>query len=215
MKKLITVITVVLNLVIVGTVASLFSNSVIEAHAASRQINEAKIEAERLLRVAANLAILTELRAQTIVENTFTPEDMECLQKNIFFEARNQSISGQVAVAWVTLNRMENSKFPDNICAVVYQGQRDANGNMIRNKCQFSWYCDGKSDRILNNAVAQRAWEDARIIAEVVVLDWARGNISPIENATYYHANYVHPRWARSFTEVATIDDHIFYTAEN
>lgn len=215
MKKLITVSTLVLNLFIVGTFASLFSNNLMEAQAAARQISEAEIEVERMNRYASNLAQQSELRAQTVVENTFTPEDMECLQKNIFFEARNQSIDGQVAVAWVTLNRMENSGFPNNICAVVHQGQRDANGNMIRNKCQFSWYCDGLSDNIPNNAIARRAWEDAGIVAQVVVLDWARGNASPVENATYYHANYVRPRWSRRFTEVATIDDHIFYTAEN
>jgi len=154
----------------------------------------------------------TEAQAQQRL-NTVTNEDRHCLAQNIFFEARNQSTLGQVAVAWVTINRMESERFPDTICGVVKQGLKDANGNMIRHKCQFSWYCDGKSDRIPNNIVAQRAWEDAQLVADVVLLDWARWgeSESPVENATFYHADYVNPNWANSFTEVTTVDRHIFY----
>ena len=140
-------------------------------------------------------------------------ENRQCLAENIFWEARNQSTLGQVSVAWVTLNRMESDEFPDTICGVVKQGRQDANGNMIRNQCQFSWYCDGKSDRIPSNAIAQRAWEDAQLVADVVLLDWARWGQreSPVENATFYHADYVTPHWAQQFTQVATVDSHIFY----
>ena len=137
--------------------------------------------------------------------------DRHCLAQNIFFEARNQSTLGQVSVAWVTLNRMESERFPNTICGVVRQGRQDANGNMIRNQCQFSWYCDGKSDRIPNNVIAQRAWEDAQLVADVVLLDWARQELSPVENAKFYHAEYVTPYWADEFTVVAQIDSHIFY----
>jgi spore germination cell wall hydrolase CwlJ-like protein len=138
-------------------------------------------------------------------------EDRHCLAQNIFFESRNQSIEGQVAVAWVTINRMTESQFPITICAVVKQGRKDANGNMKRNQCQFSWYCDGKSDRIPNTVIAQRAWEDAQLIANVVLIDWATQEPSPVDNATFYHADYVNPYWAAEFTEVAVVDDHIFY----
>lgn len=140
-----------------------------------------------------------------------TTEDRECLAQNIFFEARNQTIEGRVAVAWVTLNRMEASQFPMSICEVVKQGRKDSNGNMIRNQCQFSWYCDGKSDRIPDNVISQRAWEDAKLIANVVLIDWAREEQSPVEQATFYHTNYVTPYWADEFTQVATVDNHIFY----
>lgn len=145
--------------------------------------------------------------------STVTQEDRECLAQNVFFEARNQSTLGQVAVAWVTINRMTASEFPMTLCEVVKQGRKDANGNMLRNQCQFSWYCDGKSDRIPDNIVAQAAWQQAQLIAEVVLLDWARwGQIeSPVENATFYHADYVTPYWAAQFTEIATVDNHIFY----
>jgi N-acetylmuramoyl-L-alanine amidase len=78
-------------------------------------------------------------------------------------------------------------------------------------KCQFSWYCDGKSDKIPDNVIAQRAWIDAMIVAEVVLLDWAREKRSPVSAATMYHANYVNPYWASSYNKVTRIDDHIFY----
>ena len=136
---------------------------------------------------------------------------IECLAKNIFFEARDQSVAGQVAVAWVTLNRVNNARYPNTICGVVTQGMRDDSGNMLKNKCQFSWYCDGKPDVIAKAEVAQRAWEDAQTIAEVVVLDWIRGQVGTVHGATMYHATYVNPRWANEFKVVMRIDDHIFY----
>ena len=153
---------------------------------------------------------IKEAQAETIVQS-ISPEDKFCLQQNIFFEARNQSTIGQAAVAWVTINRMESARYPDSICGVVKQGHTDGNGNMIRNKCQFSWYCDGKSDAIPDNVIAQRAWEDAGIVAEVVILDWARGKFSPVQNSTMYHADYVDPYWSDSYNRVVKIDDHIFY----
>lgn len=163
--------------------------------------------------VAATAAYALNIRDLQVQENlsTISSEDRMCLSQNIFFEARNQTIAGQVAVAWVTLNRMEASDFPMDICDVVRQGKKDKAGNMIRHKCQFSWYCDGKSDIIPSNPIAQRAWEDAQLIADVVLLDWARREESPVADATFYHADYVSPYWANKFTEVAVVDDHIFY----
>ena len=159
----------------------------------------------------AQAAIAAEQAIVSSRLDTITMEDRHCLSQNIFFEARNQTVQGQVAVAWVTLNRMEDDRFPGSICRVVRQSQKDANGQPIKNKCQFSWYCDGKSDIIPTNIVAQRAWEDAMLIADVVLLDWARGLDSPVEHAVMYHAYYVRPNWRKSFDPVAVVDDHIFY----
>jgi N-acetylmuramoyl-L-alanine amidase len=135
--------------------------------------------------------------AQIIV----SAEQEHCLQQNIFFEARNQSRIGQVSVAWVTLNRVDSTAYPDSICEAVWQNK------------QFSWTHDGKSDTPNDNVLEQRAWYTAGIIAEVVLIDWAREDYlrSPIEDAVMYHANYVNPYWASSYTQVATVDDHIFY----
>lgn len=160
--------------------------------------------------IAIGYISVAEVRANEML-GRFTEEDRHCLAQNIFFEARNQTIEGQVAVAWVTLNRYESEEFPSTLCSVVKQARLDAKGNPLRNQCQFSWYCDGKSDRIPKNKVAQRAWEDAQLIARVVLLDWARGKTSPVKEATMYHADYVKPYWAKNFDQVATVGDHIFY----
>tara|TARA_R110000772_G_scaffold120625_1_gene226907 strand:- start:121 stop:630 length:510 start_codon:yes stop_codon:yes gene_type:complete len=126
-------------------------------------------------------------------------DDVACLQQNIYFEARNQSILGQVAVAWVTINRMESSAYPTTICEVVWQSK------------QFSWTHDGKSDKPGNTVLEQRAWEDAGLVAEVTLLDWARARKSPVAQAVMYHADYVDPYWSDSYDQVTQIDNHIFY----
>lgn len=141
---------------------------------------------------------IDQARAEQVVDS-ISAEDQYCLQQNIYFEARNQSTLGQVAVAWVTLNRVESSRYPDSICEVVWQNK------------QFSWTHDGKSDQPGSNVLEQRAWEDAGLVTEVVLLDWALGKNSPVSNATMYHADYVRPYWADSYRLVTKVDDHIFY----
>lgn len=140
-----------------------------------------------------------EAQAQQTVDN-ISEEELYCLQQNIFFEARNQSTLGQVAVAWVTINRMESNSYPDTICGVVWQNK------------QFSWTHDGKSDTPSDNVLEQRAWEDAELVAEVALLDWARAQLSPVEDAVMYHADWIEdPYWAASYETVVKIDNHIFY----
>lgn len=141
---------------------------------------------------------IKDVRAQEIV-NGVNVEERLCLQKNIFFEARNQSTLGQAAVAWVTLNRVESSRYPNTICGVVWQRK------------QFSWTHDGKSDEPSNNVLEQRAWENAGIVTDVVLYEWARGLKSPVSDATMYHADYVKPYWSSSYERVARVDSHIFY----
>lgn len=123
-----------------------------------------------------------------------TDNDKECLAKNVYFEARGESIVGQEAVAWVTLNRVANSSFPDNICTVIYQDS------------QFSWTHDGKSDRPRDSV----AWATAQSIAEEVLIAYGVER-DPTEGATYFHATSVKPSWAKKFERVVQIDNHIFY----
>lgn len=131
---------------------------------------------------------------------------LECLSRNIYFEARSEGALGQRAVAWVTLNRVQSDRFPDTICEVVHQARRDSAGNPLRHQCQFSWYCDGKSDRIGN----QEKYQEAVRMAELVL---ARYGVhpDPTEGATMYHAEYVRPYWINSFERTTQIDTHIFY----
>ena len=93
----------------------------------------------------------------------------ECLAKNIYFEARNEPFAVQFAVALVTLNRVHDNAFPNTICEVVYQGIHHADGFPKRDRCQFSWYCDGNSDEVRN----KRAWEVVQKTAYRAMLQYS------------------------------------------
>ena len=84
-----------------------------------------------------------------------------CMALNIYYEARGSNLADKAAVSDVVLNRVEDTRYPDTICEVVYQGKQDSKGNMIRNACQFSWYCDGKAD----NPQDDDRWFEAQMIA--------------------------------------------------
>ena len=133
-------------------------------------------------------------------------EAIICLALNVYHEAKNQSLSGQIAVAEVVMNRVADSRYPNNVCDVVKQGltYRWNPGFPIRNKCQFSWYCDGKSDV----AKEKDAWEEALSVAKGVYHGYLDAYL---EGATHYHAHYVNPSWAETKTYITRIDDHIFY----
>lgn len=135
---------------------------------------------------------------------------LECMALNMYFEARNQDTTeAMAAVGYTVLNRVASERYPNTICSVVYQGRRDSVGNYVRNRCQFSWVCDGKADvPNMRHPVEAQAWEKANEVA-LQVLTGAIDN--PVGNATMYHATYVNPRWARAYDMVAQIEDHIFY----
>lgn len=132
-----------------------------------------------------------------------------CLATNIYWEARNQSTIGQVAVAQVVMNRVADDRFPNTVCEVVTQGQTYSwkPELPIKNRCQFSWYCDGKSDEPKD----KEAWEKALLMASGVYLNKLNDFV---DGATHYHANYVLPDWSESKQYVVRIDDHVFYRWE-
>lgn len=127
--------------------------------------------------------------------------NLHCLAYNIYFEARSESETGKYAVAHVTRNRVLSDRFPDTYCDVVKQGYVRG-----RNDCHFSWYCDGKSDKIDD----YREYDHALKIASDVL----SGSSYDVSNgSTHYHATYTYPWWARVDTmiKVLRIDNHIFY----
>ena len=127
------------------------------------------------------------------------PKEQRCLAEAIYFEARGEVEEGQVAVAQVVLNRVKNPSYPDSICGVVYQNKHK------RNRCQFSYACDGKKDRINS----PEAWKTAQRIARDV-LD-GKSYLKMVDASTHYHATYVNPRWARKMVKRGKIGLHIFY----
>jgi len=136
-------------------------------------------------------------------------DEVECLALNIYHEARNQPLVGKLAVAEVTLNRVKDDRFPNNICGVVYQGYYYTNNNPIKNKCQFSWWCDGKSDRPRD----KKAWEESMRLASYVQ-SGLFDNIEVVNGSTHYHAVYVSPYWTKMKKKVKVIADHVFYVWE-
>lgn len=153
--------------------------------------------------------IASPVEAVTSPVEQFT-EQFSCLAENIYFEARSESQLAKRAVAYVTLNRVKSDLYPDSICGVVYQGVRNSNGLMARDKCQFSWYCDGKPDIIDD----KHAWFTAQQIA-YMVLNTYSDFPDPVEGALMFHAVYVNPKWRRDYERVARIDQHIFYKLKN
>lgn len=151
-----------------------------------------------------------QLAEQSAIEAAVQQADyekqLECISKNIYFEARNEGEEGERAVAWVTLNRVVSDKYPDTPCDVVYQAKVDEHGNPLRNKCSFSWFCDGKNDTIKNNT----AWKEAKRIAADVMAKYGK-ETDPTGGAIMYHADYVKPKWAKDYTREVQINTHIFY----
>ena len=134
-------------------------------------------------------------------------EDVMCMAKNIFFEAAVESTAGKLAVAQVTLNRVNSKNYPNTICDVVYEGRHHASGFPKRDQCQFSWYCDGRGDE----PAESQLWIDSQDLAKYVIL--RQGDLIDItDGATHYHARYIDaPRWAIQKKVTAKIDEHIFY----
>lgn len=137
-------------------------------------------------------------------------QQVECMATNIYHEARQESELGQRAVAFVVLNRVNSDHFPSTACDVIYQAETVPHWKTQlpipkRNRCQFSWYCDGKSDKINDKASYLKA---ERIAYEI--METYGAVYDPTEGSTYYHATYVKPNW-RHLDRVVRIDSHIFY----
>ena len=122
-----------------------------------------------------------------------------CLALNIYHEAKNQSFIGQVAVAQVVMNRVKDKRYPNTVCEVVKQGQtyKWKPSLPIKHKCQFSWYCDGKSDK----PIESKAWQDAKHVANGVYNEHL---FDLVNGATHYHAYYVKPSWAETKTYITS-----------
>ena len=127
-------------------------------------------------------------------------KELECLTRNIYWEAANEPFEGKVGVAQVTLNRVASGKFADSVCGVVYQK------NVFYEKvvCQFSWYCEGTHK---TRAIHAPLWRESEEVAKKVLLEGFR--LPSLKDAYYYHADYVSPGW--KLPKIEKIGRHIFY----
>jgi len=129
----------------------------------------------------------------------FSASEQKCLAEGIYFEARGEDVKGQAAVAQVILNRVRAPAYPDTICGVVYQNRN------WRNRCQFSFACDGTRPRV-------RSAHHYKVAEEVgMAVTAGKIFIPEVGSATHYHATYVNPRWARTMERMKKIGLHIFY----
>ena len=163
--------------------------------------------------------VLSFLVATTSVDkievDKFRHTEATCLAKNMYYEARNQGLAGQLAVSLVVMNRVKDSRYPNTVCGVVEQGptreswKKNGTYYPIRNRCQFSWFCDGKSDEPKEPTTYKRLLDLALVLVydDIQIVDFTEG-------ATHYHADYVFPAWRKSKTKTVEIADHIFYRWE-
>ncbi|MDX1541126.1 MAG: cell wall hydrolase [Geminicoccaceae bacterium] len=121
----------------------------------------------------------------------------DCLARAVYFEARDDGTEGMAAVAAVVMNRVRHPEFPDDVCAVVKEGGETP-------PCQFSWWCDGKSDQP----------EDAELwaLAREVAAETLDGETSdPVADALFFHSEKVDPPYHETRELVATVGSHLFY----
>jgi hypothetical protein len=128
-------------------------------------------------------------------------QDLNCLAKNIYHEARGEPIDGQYAVAEVTMNRVASKHYPNTVCEVVYQ----ANFDIIRKRdvSAFSW-----TELDMTTPIDEEIWKRAWKIAEEVYDEQAKPRV---EGALFYHSRYVRPRWSKRKRRIAKIGRHLFY----
>ena len=173
-----------------------------------------------MMKLVINLATFLLISGTSLAQHPAQPE-IDCLATNIYWEARNQPVSGMIAVAAVTRNRVFNPAYPSTYCSVITQGpiieswrtRKDKSlpnyrreYYPVRHRCQFSWYCDGRSDDIPFKDLD--IYDIAQSIARRAYWGYLKDNTN---ESTHYHAHYVNPDWADPTAFTVMIGDHLFY----
>lgn len=159
------------------------------------------LSTKTLLALLLVLTIPIKAQEQTLSEAQEVAADISqqimCMAKNIYHEAATESYEGKLAVAQVTMNRVNNPNFPKTVCEVVYQ--------KVNNTYQFSWV--GMSNQKVKN---QYAWEESMIVARKALTEYKLHDILYRTKSLNYHNTSVSPGW--NLKRVAKIGNHIFYS---
>ncbi len=184
------------NLLAFGLVSTLVSSlaytSPATAEPAVIRIEPAAINLDEPTHVTKRIEIAPKISGERLKQEN-------CLAHAVYFEARSESETGQMAVAKVILNRTKNHNYPKTICGVVYEGMHR------RNSCQFSFACDGQPETVTQ----ADAWSQAKRVAKRAMS--GDHKLRGMDKAIFYHADYVKPKWSRSMRKLAKIGRHIFY----
>lgn len=151
--------------------------------------------------IESQLAVHKEEPVKNIEKSPYNSKDLDCLTKNIFFEANTQSKRGKIAVGYVVINRKNEDNYPNSVCSIIYQKTRDKKTG--KTVAMFSWTKNKNSYKI-----PHQEWQESRAIAECVLTrkcpDYSKG-------ATHFHNTSVAPSWSRKLKFVGRIDNHKYY----
>lgn len=142
---------------------------------------------------------VTEIK-QAVLESRpvaikYNKNDVECLARNIYYEAGVEPMTGKIAVGTITVNRVKTKYWGHHICDVVYSPD------------QFSWTKEKKRAWV---SLKGQAWADSQAAAEAVLKGGVR--VKQLRTALFYHADYVSPQWRDNSKRVLKVGHHIFYT---
>lgn len=143
------------------------------------------------------MAVVFSLILVSNLAHASNPE-VNCLAQNIYYEAGAESFDGKVAVAQVTINRVNHQKYPKTVCGVVKQRHNST--------CQFSWVCEARKKI---NKESENWQESVYIAKKVLTGDLQSYKIS--EDALFFHTKQLPFRWTYKYQKEATIGNHIFY----
>jgi len=141
------------------------------------------------------------LRVKYVSLSEDKKNEIKCLAENIYFEAAMEPTKGKIAVAFVTLNRVNSGRFPNTICGVVKQKDSSI--------CQFSWYCEQNARNKVLTKSTNKLYNEIHDLATYFYVN--HQNIDdPSKGALFYHADYVNPGWP-NMIRTAVVGHHIFY----
>lgn len=162
-----------------------------------------------LLAPVPPIQVIQSAKADTIVEDLETPEvhpdEVMCLALNTYHESRGESTAGRLATMNVVVNRVEDGRWPSSICEVVKQSKKTKDGKIVKNRCAFSWYCDGEDDEPQDTEFFNSIHEEALRFLE------NPDRVDITDGALYYHNVNAYPTWRSTLNKTARIDNHFFY----
>ena len=170
-----------------------------EAAKGKAEVLEEKASAEGTKALPSPSEIITKPEAQAVDPVGEDPLDdaITCLSRTIYWETRGEGAAGMEAVANVVMNRLGHEGFPNTICEVVRQGRE-------KGACQFSWWCDGRSD----DAEEEKSYAIAKEIARKAL---NRQLTDRTGGALYFHQRKVTPKWSNEYIRTVEVGEHVFY----